>query len=79
MAPGTINVDMSVIKNIHLFERFSLQLRAESFNVANHVNLGLPNTAFVAGPNGLNTSSTFGTITTASPARTNQFGAKVIF
>ncbi|MBV8819879.1 MAG: hypothetical protein JO022_16065, partial [Acidobacteriaceae bacterium] len=79
MGPKTVNVDLSLIKNIHLFERFSLQIRAESFNVANHVNLGLPNTTFVPGPTGFNTSSTFGTITSAAAARTNQLGAKVIF
>lgn len=78
-SPGTVNVDLSVIKTIHIFERFSIQLRAESFNVANHVNLGIPNTTFVAGPNGLNNSSTFGTITAAGAARTNQFGAKINF
>jgi hypothetical protein len=77
--PGIVNIDLSLIKNIHLWERASLQLRAESFNAVNHVNLGMPNTSFVAGSNGSNSSSTFGTITTAAAARTYQFGAKIVF
>jgi hypothetical protein len=74
-----VNVDLSVIKNFHIWERFSIQLRGEAFNLANHVNLGMPNTTFVPGANGLNSSSTFGTITTASPGRIVQLGAKVNF
>jgi hypothetical protein len=77
--PRLVNIDLSLIKNIQLRERFSLQLRAESFNMANHVNLGMPNTGFSAGANGLNSSSTFGTITSAAAARTYQFGAKIKF
>jgi hypothetical protein len=74
-----VNLDLSLIKNFNIWERLSVQFRAESFNMANHVNLGMPNTSFVAGPNGQNTSATFGTITSAGSARVNQFGVKVIF
>jgi hypothetical protein len=79
VGPGTINIDMSLIKNIHLWERVSLQIRAEAINMTNHVNLGMPNTSFVPGSNGLNSSSTFGTITSAAAARILQFGAKLVF
>ena len=79
VGPGTINIDMSLIKNIHIWERVSLQIRAEAINMTNHVNLGMPNTSFVSGSNGLNSSSTFGTITSAAAARILQFGAKVVF
>jgi hypothetical protein len=47
--------------------------------MVNHVNLGMPNTSFVPAANGLNGSSTFGTITSAAAARTYQFGAKLRF
>ena len=77
--PGTVNVDLSLIKDFHIWERFSVQLRGEAFNIANHVNLGMPNTSFSPGANGQNVSATFGTITTASAARILQLGAKVIF
>lgn len=49
------------------------------FNFLNHVNLGLPNTVFVPGPDGPNQSGTFGTITSARDARTVQLALKVIF
>ncbi len=37
--PGFADVDLSVIKNIPITERFTLQLRAEMFNVFNRINL----------------------------------------
>jgi hypothetical protein len=75
--PGVVQVDMSLIKNIHIKERFNLQFRAESFNIANHTNLGLVNGTFSPGANGLNNSSTFGTITSARDPRSLQFGLKL--
>ena len=42
--PGVINVDLSVIKDFSIRENANLQFRAQSFNVANHVNLGFPTT-----------------------------------
>jgi hypothetical protein len=77
--PGFFNLDFSIIKNVRLNERFALQLRGEAFNLDNHTNLGMPNASFVPGTNGLNSSSTFGTITSAQAARSVQIGAKLIF
>lgn len=77
--PGVVNVDLSIIKDFSIKERARIQFRAESFNVANHVNLGFPNATFVPGTNGLNNSSTFGTITSARDARSIQLGMKLIF
>ena len=37
--PGFADVDLSVIKNVPITERFKLQLRAEMFNVFNRINL----------------------------------------
>ena len=37
--PGISTVDLSVVKNWRLTERYSLQLRVELFNVFNHTNL----------------------------------------
>jgi Carboxypeptidase regulatory-like domain len=37
--PGFADVDLSVLKNIPITERFKLQLRAEMFNVFNRINL----------------------------------------
>ena len=77
--PGVIQIDLSVIKNWKIKERGNLQFRAESFNVANHVNLGFVNGTFSPGPNGLNSSGTLGTITSARNPRNIQLGMKLSF
>ena len=41
--PGFLDLDLGIICNFHVNERFRLQFRAESFNLLNHPNLGLPN------------------------------------
>ena len=77
--PGTMNFDLSLIKDTIIGERLNVQFRAEAFNVMNHVNLRAPNTSFSAGADGFNRSATFGTITSARDARVVQFGLKLIF
>jgi hypothetical protein len=77
--PGYFNCDLSLIKNNKIRERLNLQTRVEFFNFDNHTNLGMVNSNFVPGANGLNSSSTFGTITSAQPPRTIQLGMKLIF
>jgi hypothetical protein len=77
--PGLIQVDLSLTKNTHITEKTNLQFRAESFNVANHVNLGYPGAGFSPGANGYNISSTFGLITSARDPRNIQLGMKLIF
>jgi len=69
--PASVNVDISALKNFRLTERVSLQFRAESFNVANHPNFGLP-IADIA-------STNFGRILSANPPRLTQFALKAIF
>jgi hypothetical protein len=87
--PGAVNVDLSLFKTTAITKRSQLQLRVEAFNVFNHVNLGMPNTTFTAGApadpthpyaeGGLNTSSTFGQITSALNPRNLQIAAKFSF
>lgn len=43
--PGRVNFDFSVFKNFALTERFKLQFRTEFFNLFNHAQFDLPNTA----------------------------------
>ena len=74
-----MNIDFSVIKNTRIHERWNVQFRAEAFNVANRVNLLEPNATFVAGANGQNSSSTFGTINSSRDARLVQLGLKILF
>ena len=78
-SPGTVNWDLSLIKNTGLTERLNMQFRVEAFNFLNLVNLRKPNTRFRPGPDGKNASATFGTITSARDARVIQFGLKLIF
>jgi len=90
--PGLNIWNMSVLKNIPMTERFSLQFRAEAFDIFNHYNfsIGLPsnNGALDAttNPNPLSTSYPFVT----SPqfldnhqftggSRTMEFGLKLLF
>ncbi len=88
--PGTVNVDMSLFKTTHITDRLSLELRLEAYNALNHPNLPNPNTGFSAGPpadpanptaeGGLNTSTSFGMITSgATSTRNLQLGGKLIF
>ena len=77
--PGVINVDLSLVKNVQIHERIRLQVRAESFNALNHVNLGFVNGGFSPGSDGKNVSSTFGTISSARDPRSIQLGMKLTF
>jgi hypothetical protein len=62
---------VSLVRNFRLTETSRLQVRAESFNVLNHANLGLP----VADLN----SANFGRIFSAAPPRQLQFALKFMF
>jgi hypothetical protein len=66
--PGFFTFDTSLVKNTQIREGISLQLRAEMFNLFNHINPGSPTT----GP----TSATFGQITAL---RNSGFGSGVPF
>jgi hypothetical protein len=70
--PGLNNWDMGVNKNFRISERFTSQLRWETFNSFNHTQFGNANT---------NTSSaTFGAITgTRVTARRMQLGLKLLW
>ena len=69
--PGYANLDVSLTRTLTLTGRTRLELRAESFNVTNHVNLGLP-VGDLNSPN-------FGRILAAGPPRLMQFAAKLMF
>lgn len=54
--PGTVNFDLSLVKNTSISERLRVQLRLDAFNAFNTPNFGFPSTAIGA--------STVGAITT---------------
>jgi hypothetical protein len=68
--PDYTNVDLSLVRTVSL-DHWQIQFRAESFNVVNHPNFGLP-------VGDLN-SANFGRILSAGPPRLFQFGLKVSF
>ncbi|HJZ82936.1 MAG TPA: carboxypeptidase-like regulatory domain-containing protein [Pyrinomonadaceae bacterium] len=71
--PGYFNLDAALLKNFRFGESMRLQLRAEAFNLLNHVNFQPP-TQFPS-----ITSATFGQLTAAFPARQIQFAARFEF
>jgi hypothetical protein len=69
--------DMNLEKNVLWRERYKLTLRADSFNVFNHPNLGTPSAS-------ISNTATVGTITSVSgtpayEARTVEFAVKFSF
>jgi hypothetical protein len=69
--PAFSDIDLSLVRSFRLAESMRLQFRAESFNVANHANFGLP----VGDLNSVN----FGRIFTAAPPRLMQLALKLVF
>jgi hypothetical protein len=69
--PGTIRIDMGLVRTFQVRENQSLQFRAESFNLPNHVNPGNPVSTLTQG--------TFGRIQTGDDPRIMQFAVKYLF
>ena len=55
--PGRVNLDFSVFKNFRFSESRNLQFRAESFNLTNTPQFGLPNSAIGNAGAGIITST----------------------
>jgi hypothetical protein len=58
--PGAWSLDVALSKTFALTERFSLEFRAEGFDILNHVNLYLIGTEFVGGPGPVTIQGKFG-------------------
>jgi len=71
--PGLNNFDMSLLKDVKLAERSSLEFRVEFFNVFNHSQFFNPNGNITSGP------SSFGIINSARPGRIGQLAIKFLF
>jgi hypothetical protein len=77
-APPFKNLDLALLKNTTIHERFGVQFRAEFFDIANHANFGQPSNS-VGNP-------TFGVISFTRLARGDlgssrqiEFGLKILF
>ncbi len=80
--PGLEDVDMGLQKQTRISERFRFNLRADAFNILNHVNLGSPNATFTQG----GAPGTFGQISSTrfpigdfGSSRQLQVSAKLVF
>src|SRR5579862_4842942 len=69
--PAFTDLDASLTRTFNVSERMRMQFRAESFNIANHPNFGLP----VADLN----SPSFGQILSAASPRLMQFALKLTY
>jgi hypothetical protein len=75
--PGLATVDFSLLKDTRISERFTLQFRAEAFNLLNRANFGVPNTTVFSGTN---FAAAAGLITsTTTTSRQLQGALKLIF
>lgn len=70
--PGSRNVDLALLRDFRIRERLTFQLRGESTNVFNFVNLNNPNGA-------INLPATTDQITGASSMRLIQIGGRLTF
>ena len=79
-APGVIQLDLSMARTFPIIEGKSIQLRAEAFNLPNHLNPGLPISAVNQGTFGKIQSDISGTsgLSSGDP-RIIQFALKYIF
>ena len=78
IGPGVSNVVTALEKSFKMRERANLTFRAEMFNIFNHPNFGLPNTAAIAANGQANPSAGVITYTTTS-SRQIQFGLRFSF
>ena len=78
-----INLDVALIKNIPIGESKSLQFRAEAFNVANHMVLGVPGTSIAPSYSSAASSISYGTAgvvsSIANSPRDLQLALKFLF
>ena len=68
--PGAFTVDMNLVKRFTI-NRYSVDVRAEAFNLLNHTNYGSPNTSYP--------TATFGSITSAGDPRIVQLALRLGF
>jgi Carboxypeptidase regulatory-like domain/TonB dependent receptor len=78
VGPGFQDVDLALIKNTKVTERFNVQLRADAFDLLNHPNLGQPGGTVGTSSFGIISSTRFPTGDSGS-SRQLQFALKAQF
>ena len=71
IGPGLFDIDLSLRKDVAVYERAKIQLRLDVYNSLNHPNFALPGRIFGA--------ANFGVISSAGDAREMQAAVKIIF
>ena len=82
VGPGSIRIDMGLVRIFRVRERQSLEFRAEAFNVANHVNACSSLSGQQGAPACMDTNlsdATFGRILAAADPRIMQMALKFVF
>jgi hypothetical protein len=79
LAPGYINHDLSIFKNVPLKSRRTLQFRAELYNAFNSMQVLTVNTAATFDATGNQTNAAFGQVTAARDSRRIQLAARFTF
>ncbi len=85
IGPKYSDMDIAIQRALYLTERYSLQFRAESFDVLNHPNflnpLGTTSGEYIptSPSNPANSNALFGKLTAANDPRSMQFSMKVLF
>jgi hypothetical protein len=79
IGPGLLNTDLAVAKNFNLTESLTFQLRAEAFNVFNHVNLGGPDSCVDCQDGNAGTISSTVSSQDGTSMRRLQFAARFTF
>jgi hypothetical protein len=72
IGPGLTTFDTSLFKKVSINESWSLQFRAEAFNIFNHSNFSEPNAVVFTQSGGVISS-------TATTSRQIQFALKLMF
>jgi len=78
VGPGFFNVDMSLVKNTRIGERWGAEFRAEFFNLFNRANFGRPVNA-VFDEDGSIRGNAGRIVLTSNSSRQIQFGTKITF
>jgi hypothetical protein len=83
IGPGLATWDFSVLKDTRINERFSVQFRAELFNLLNRANFNTPNLIVFTPPTATNPSGVSGTAgaisSTSTTSRQVQFALKLLW
>jgi Carboxypeptidase regulatory-like domain/TonB-dependent Receptor Plug Domain len=79
IAPGYVNHDISIFKNVSLKSRRVLQFRAELYNALNSMQVSSVNTTATFDANGNQTNAAFGQVTAARDSRRIQLAVRFTF